>query len=94
MQICKYKMAYENGFRCKSACQFVVKLIADCSTRVEDFSCLLYFQQNGNKEDFIYVHPGILLLPLQVRRIETAGRSSRHWSQLHILPRELWYSVQ
>ncbi|XP_044184793.1 uncharacterized protein LOC122964932 [Acropora millepora] len=49
----------------KSACQFAVKPTAECSTRVEDFSCPLYFQQNGHTEDFIYVNPGIPLLPPQ-----------------------------
>ena len=74
MQNYAYEMAHKNGFRCKSACQFAVKPTAECSTRVEDFSCPLYFQQNGHTEDFIYVNPGIPLLPPQVRVIETAAR--------------------
>ncbi|XP_015771235.1 PREDICTED: uncharacterized protein LOC107349564 [Acropora digitifera] len=70
-----YEMAHKNGFRCKSACQFAVKPIAESSTRVEDFSCPLYFQQNGHTKDFIYVNPGIALLPPQTTS-EDNGKSS------------------
>ncbi|XP_029202600.2 uncharacterized protein [Acropora muricata] len=61
-QIYSYEMAYRNGFRSKYACEFSVKPIADCSTQVADFSCLLYFQQTGHTQDFIYVNPGISFL--------------------------------
>ena len=71
-------MAYRNGFRSKYACEFSVKPIVDCSTEVADFSCLLYFQQNGHTQDFIYVNPGISLLKPQVRRIETQGNYSKN----------------
>ena len=74
LQIHKYEVAYRNGFRCKSACQFAVKPIADSSSRVEDFSCMLYFRQIDHPEDSIYVNPGFPLLPLPVRKTETAAR--------------------
>ncbi|XP_015777661.1 PREDICTED: uncharacterized protein LOC107355591 [Acropora digitifera] len=72
-----YEMAHKNGFRCKSACQFAVKPIAECSTRVEDFSCSLYFQQNGHTKDFIYVNPGIPLLPPQMMARDCMGMLSQ-----------------
>ncbi|XP_067043625.1 uncharacterized protein [Acropora muricata] len=64
-QIYSYEMAYRNGFRSKYACEFPVKPISDCLTGVKDFSCGLHFQQIGRTKDFIYVNPGIPLLPLQ-----------------------------
>ena len=64
-------MAYKNGFRSKDACEFSVKPIAAISTDVDDFSCGLHFQQENSQPHFIYVNPGIPLLPPQVKKIDT-----------------------
>ncbi|XP_015777668.1 PREDICTED: uncharacterized protein LOC107355598 isoform X3 [Acropora digitifera] len=75
-QIYSYEMAYRNGFRSKYACEFSVKPIANCSTQVADFSCLLYYQQTGHTQDFIYVNPGIPLLKPQPTLDDKGNRSN------------------
>ncbi|XP_067017943.1 netrin receptor UNC5B-b-like [Acropora muricata] len=80
-QIYSYEMAYRNGFRSIYACEFPVKPIANCFTGVEDFSCVLHFQQIGHAEDYIYVNPGIPLLPLQTTPDVNASNSYEAQSQ-------------
>ncbi|XP_044169721.1 LOW QUALITY PROTEIN: uncharacterized protein LOC114950019 [Acropora millepora] len=90
LQIRKYEMAYRNGFRCKSACEFAVKPIEDCSTRVKDFSCLLYFRQIDHPEDSIYVNPGFPLLPLPTTSEENGERSNgAQNSSQFVIPEDL-----
>lgn len=74
----RYEMAYKNGFRSKDACEFSVKPIAANSTDVDDFSCGLHFQQENSQPHFIYVNPGIPLLPPQtaLRFHEESGENS------------------
>ncbi|XP_068673818.1 uncharacterized protein [Montipora foliosa] len=75
----RYEMAYKNGFRSKDACEFSVKPIAANSTDVDDFSCGLHFQQENSQPHFIYVNPGIPLLPAQtaLRFHKEGGENSR-----------------
>ncbi|XP_067043943.1 uncharacterized protein [Acropora muricata] len=80
-QIYSYEMAYRNGFRSKYACEFSVKPIANCSTQVADFSCLLYYQQTGHTQDFIYVNPGIPLLKPQPTLDDKGNRSNGDQTQ-------------